>query len=240
MATPMKNRGFVQGLFAQSSTAKEMLGTIRVTADGRKFRYCKAGGALSVGKLNIAEALNSTWVTETCGTAAVGDKVLSLTITAAGADISENQFRGGYLQICDGTAEGSQYLIESNTSVAQSGTAITVTLAEPLREALTSASEFTLVSNPGWKVTQSQAYGAPVGVAPIDVTSGNYFWNQTGGVAAVLMDQTPAVGYKLMQSDIVAGACKQYATLGQVEIGYVLGIAGVDGEYYPAMLTLDK
>lgn len=240
MATPMKNRGFAQGLYAKSSTAKEMLGTVRTTADGRKFRYCLAGGTLSAGKLNVVQALDATWVTETCGTASVGDRTLSLTITAAGAEISENQFRGGYLQICDGTAEGPQYLIESNTAVAASGTAITIGLAEPLREALTSGSEFTLVSNPGWEVTQSTTKAAPCGVAPIDVTSGYYFWNQTGGVANVLMYGTPAVGAKVDQSCMVAGAVKAYGTLTQVDVGYIIGTAGVNGEYYPVMLTLDN
>jgi hypothetical protein len=240
MASPMKNRGYVQGLYAQSATAKEVLGTLRVTADGRKFRYSKAGAALAAGKLNVVEALDSTWVNEACGTASVGDKTLSLTITAAGAEISENQFRGGYLQICDGTAEGPQYLIESNTAVAASGTAITVGLAEPLREALTSASEFTLVSNPQWEVTQSTTYGVPAGVAPIDVTSAYFFWNQTGGVAPILCDASnPARGIKVMQSDITAGAVKTYATLSFLDVGYML-VTGVSGEYYPAMITIEK
>ena len=239
MASPQKNRGFVQGLYAQSSTAKEVVGTLRETQDGRKFRYSKAGGALAAGKLNIAEALDATWVTETRGTASVGDKSLTLTITAAGAAIAENQFAGGVMTIMDGTAEGPQYLIASNSAVAQSGTSITVTLAEALREALTSGSEFTLCSHPGWEVTQSATLGAPAGVAPIDVTTQYFFWNQTGGLATVLMHGTPGIGYKVDQSKEIAGAVKLYATLTLVDVGYVVGSAGVDGEYCNVMLTLD-
>lgn len=238
MATPMKNRGFVQGLYAQSSTAKEIVGTVRRTMDGRTFQYAKAGGALSAGKLNVCAALNATWVTETCGTASVGDKNLTLTITAAGAAIDENQFQGGFLQICDGTAEGPQYLISYSSAVASGGTSITISLAEGLREALTSDSEFTLLHAPGWEVTQSATLAAPAGVAPIDVTSGYFFWNQTGGPAAVLTHGTPAVGAKVDQSKEIAGAIKAYATPTLVDVGYVYGIAGADGEYYPVMLTL--
>ena len=57
MGFPMKRTGFQQGLLQESATAKEMVGTLRITRDGRKFRYAKAGGsALAAGKANIVAA----------------------------------------------------------------------------------------------------------------------------------------------------------------------------------------
>lgn len=243
MAAPEKKSGFAQGLFTQSSTAKEILGTVRRTQDGRTYRYCKAGAsALSAGKLNCLESLDATWVNEagvaTAGVA-IGSKSMTLTITAAGAAITENQFAGGYLQINDATGEGNQYLIQSNSAVALSGTSITITLAEPIRVALTSSSEFTLVSNPGWKVVETATLKPPVGVAPIPVTASYFFWNQTGGIAPVLTHGTPGAGYKVDQSKEIAGAIKAYATLTLIDVGYMIE-TGVDTEYKPVMLTLDR
>lgn len=242
MASPEKVRGFRQGLYQISSTAKERVGRIRRTDDGRTFMYCKAGAAaLAAGKLNVAEALDSTWVNEAIVTAqAAGDQVLSLTITAAGAAIDENQFQGGYFQINDAIAEGTSYLIESNSAVLISGTAITVTLAEPLRVALTTASEFTLVSSPGWKVTESAStsLGRPVGIAPVAVTATYYFWNQIGGICPVLIDASqPAVGTLAGVSDVTAGSVKVLATLSYQPVGQMI-VTGVSGEYQPIRLML--
>jgi len=242
MATPLKNTGFAQGIYQQSVTAKEVLGTIRITKDGRKFVYCKAGASnLAAGKLNIAEDLDATWVNEagvaTAGIA-VGEKSLSLTITAAGAAITENQFAGGYLQINDAAGEGHQYLIEYNSAVALSGTSINVTLAEPIRVALTSASEFTLVSPVGWKVTESAtATKLAVGVAPIAVTASYFFWNQVAGDAPVLIHGTPAIAAPVDRSLEIAGAVKAWGTLTKQLVGYMRE-TGVDTEYKPVRLML--
>lgn len=242
MATPQKNTGFSQTIHQQSATAKEVLGTVRFTKDGRKFVYCKAGAsALAAGKLNVAEDLDATWVNEagvaTAGVAA-GEKTMTLTITPAGAAISENQFAGGYLQINDATGEGNQYLIEYNSAVSASGTSINITLAEPIRVALTSSSEFTLVSPMGWKVTESAtASKLAVGVAPIAVTAAYYFWNQVAGIAPVLIHGTPAIAVAVDRSLEIAGAIKAMGTLTKQLVGFMRE-TGVDGEYKPVRLML--
>jgi hypothetical protein len=237
----LKNRGFSQGLYAQSSTPKEMIGTARFDQLGRKWVYCKAGEALSKGKVAVAKKLNATWVNEagipTAGLA-VGDQTFTLTITGAGAAIDENQFRGGAFQINDATGEGEQYVIESNTAVSAGGTSITITLTEPLRTALTTSSKFTLCHNPGYEVTHeaSTAY-LPVCIPPIDVTSGYYFWGQQSGLAPVLMKGTPAIGRQVGPSGAVEGAARALATVGLPAIGYVYE-TGVDTEYSPVYLGI--
>ena len=242
MATSEKARGFLQNIFATSATAKERLGRVRRTDDGRTFMYCKAGAsALAAGKITIAEALNATWVDEaiTTGTVqAIGAQTFTLTITTAGAAISENQFQGGYLQINDKTACGTQYLIDSNTAVAASGTSITLTLDEPIRVALDATSEFTLVSSLGWKVTHTAtALGRGAGVPPVAVPAGYFFWNQIGGVANVLVAGTIGVGILVCVSGGVAGAIHTLGTLTHSPVGQMIE-AGVNTEYQPIRLML--
>ena len=241
MASPLKKSGFNQGIYQQSATCLERVGRMRYLDDGRVFMYCKAGGsALAAGKVNYAENLDATWVNEagvaTAGVA-IGEKNFSLTITAAGAAIAENQFAGGFLHINDATGEGHQYLIAGNSAVAQSGTSISITLEEGIRVALTSSSEFTLVSSLGWEVVETTTQGVPVGVAPIAVTANYYFWNQRRGIANVLIHGTPAIGVLVDQSHEVAGSLKAYATLTNIPVGRMVE-TGVDTEYKPVELIL--
>ncbi len=240
MATPLKNRGFSQGIYQISATAKERLGRKRILDDGREFVYCKAGAsALAAGKVNFAENLDAYWVNE-AGVAsagiAIGEKTFTLTISA-GTAITENQFEGGFLHINDNTGEGHQYLIAGNSAVTSSGTTINITLEEAIRVALTSSSDFTLVSPLGWKVVETATLACPVGVAPCVVTAAYYFWNQTRGIAAVLTHGTPAIGVAVDQSLEIAGAVKAMGSATKVMIGRVVQ-TGVDTEYNPVQLML--
>lgn len=244
---PLKRTGFAQGLYQASSVAKEMLGTFRLTRDGRGFRYAHAGGtALAAGRCGIAPALAADVVNEACAYAhAIGDLQFTETITAAAAEYAENHFRGGYLQINDATGEGHQYLIDSSTYVALGGTSITLGLAEPIRVALVATtSEFTIAKSPWQGVAVSDVEeNLPVGVAPIVVTANYYYWAQTHGPAIVCVDGTPAVGTVMVLSGAVAGNLKAIATPLDVDMCYQCGImwgtAGADGEFKPVFLTID-
>jgi len=237
----MKIRGWAQTPKQISSTRKHEVGEVRYTADGRAFIYAKDGGSgLTAGKLAVAKAIDSTWMNETGSAVATGEKQLTLTITAANAAIDENEFANGWLQINNGVAAGDSYKIEANTAVASSGTSITLSLAEPIRgTALTTGSYFTLVHNPAYEVSHTTTQAStPVGVPLVDVTADYYAWLQTDGVAAVLIEGTPAVGAKLTISAGVSGAVKQFATAEDPVIGVVFGTAGVDTHYKPVRLSI--
>lgn len=243
MAKPQKRTGFAQGIFAQSSTRKEEVGTLRILRDGRKFRYCKNGaGALVAGHLNAAAAIAADVMDEACAFVhAIGDMIFSETITSA--TYEEDYFAGGYLQINDATGEGHQYKILSSTAVA-AGTSIILTLEDPIRVALAvTTSQFTISHSPYMAVIETTTEeNLPIGVAPIAVTIAYYFWNQTGGPALGLIAGTPAVG-TVLTLGAVAGAFAAIATALDVDVAYQAAIAwgtvGVDTEYKPVMLTLD-
>lgn len=246
MTSPIKKAGFAQGLYEVSSTKKEELGTLRITQDGRKFRYARAGAsALGASKCGIAAAIAADVTNEACAAAhAIGERVFQETITAAAAAYAADFFAGGFLQINDGTGEGHQYLIESSTAVDAGGTSISLALADPLRVALVAAdSEFTLVHSPWMGVTESDVEeNLPVGIAPVAVPANYYYWAQTGGCAGALVSGTPAVG-SVLTLGAVAGALAAIATPLDVdvcyEVGKLYGRAGVDGETASVFLTLD-
>lgn len=242
---PMKRTGFQQPLLAVSSTPKEMLGTLRITRDGRKFRYAMAStSALAAGKANIVAAAAAAVFDEACASAhAIGDQIIEETITA-GVVHAENKFRGGLFAITDGTGEGHQYLITSSSAVAVAGTAITLGLADPIRVALVATtSEFTIVVNPQSGVAESAVEeNLMAGIAPRVIPANNYFWNQTGGPALVLCSGTPAVG-EVATLGGTAGAMVGIATPLDVDIaqcyGVFFGQTGVSGEYTQVFLMID-
>ena len=236
----MKIRGWTQHPKQISATRKHEVGEVRKTADGREFVYAKNGaGALAAGKLAIAKTINSNWMDQTCSAVALKAKQMTLTITT-GAAVNENEFANGFLQINDGVAEGDSYKIESNTSMASGGTSITLTLAEAIRgTALTTGGDFSLIHNPAYEVTHTAGQAVlPVGYPLVDVTAAYYCWLQTNGIAACLIEGTPAVGAKLTPSADVAGAIGQFATPEDPVVGNVFGTAGASGEYKPVRLTI--
>lgn len=245
MGFPMKRTGFQQPLMAESATPKEMVGTLRITRDGRKFRYAKAGSsALAAGKANIVAAGDAEVYNEACANAhAIGDLIIEETITA-GVAHPENKFRGGYFAINDATGEGHQYLITSSSAVTAAGTSIFLGLADPIRVALVAAtSEFTIIPNPQYGVAESAVEeNLMAGVCPRVVTANYYFWNQTGGPALVLGAGTPAVG-EVATLGGTAGSMTGIATPLDVDIaqcyGVFFGQTVVAGEYVQVFLMID-
>jgi len=240
MTAPMKRSGFSQGIYQISSTRKERVGSIRMLADGRKFRYAKAGaGALSAGKMGVAAQIASTVMNKTCPATAVGTKVITLTIDSA--TYAEDYFTGGFFQINDAAGEGYSYPIVASSVVA-AGTSIDITIEEGIKVALTTSSEYTLVHSP-WMATVESATeeNIPVGVPVVAVTAAYYYWAQTHGVAACLGSGTEAVGTRMVLG-ATAGSLKAMSASVDVdipEVGWQYGTASVSGEYKPVFLTID-
>lgn len=234
---------FSQGLYESSSTQKEVLGTLRVEADGRKFRYVKAGGALAAGKMCICAAATANHVNLAAAAASsIGDTQLSITVGATA--VTANQYEGGFLQVNDATGEGHQYKILSNSACDASGSTV-VTLEDPIRVALVaSTSEVSLIPNPFNGVTQSATEESlPAGVAPCVIADTYYGWAQTGGMSCCLIAGTPAVG-SILTLGSTAGAVTVASTtiattVTQPVVGTMASTVGVATEYKPVFLTID-
>lgn len=238
MAQPMK-LSFTQDVMETSPRKLEILGARRILADGRGFRYAMAApGGLAAGKLAMT-ALAVPQHVDLDGTpAAVGERVLCLTLGAAPA--AENVYEDGYLQVSSQTGQGHQYRILSNTACVAGGRMV-LTLADPLRTALAAASKVALVASP-WRgvAVSDQEENLPAGVAPCDVPGGHSFWAQTSGPALCLSADTAAPGTMLVPAATPGALASAGSPAAQDKpvLAVAWAVAGAAGQYKPCFLTL--
>jgi len=237
----MKKTGFRQGIHVTSATQKEAIGTRRILRDGREFTYCKAGAsALLVGKLAMAAASASVVSNKACPAIAIGDT--QFVFTGDSMTYAADYFKGGFFIINDATGEGAQYEIDASTAVT-AGTTLTITLVESVRVALTTSSEGSLVHNPGMATVESATEeNLPVGVSPVAVPIGHWYWAQCKGLANVLISGTVAV-FDMIVPGATAGSVKTVpdwasATDPNMPIIGQCYRAGVDTEYSLVKLIL--
>jgi len=214
------------------------LGQLGVTKDGRAYRYAKAGEALSPGKLQVAAPIAANHENmAVAAAAAIGATKVTVTLGATAATL--NQYAGGFLTINDATGEGISYLVSGHPA-ADASASLVVTLAEPLKVALTTSSEASLQKNPwdGVVISVVDQLDMPVGVPNVSVASGSYCWLQTRGVCSALADETLAIGVALTIGTGVAGAVEALDAAGEPQVGVAIQ-AGVDTEYRAVYLQID-
>ena len=236
----MKVQGFAQGLYSTSASKKERLGTLRITSDGRKFRYAYNGAvALTTGVTTSMIGVEAQHINKPVAAAvAIGDTEVSVTVGSTA--VTADSYMDGYFQVNDGTGEGQSYPIVGNTYCAASGTTV-VTLAEPIRIALvaSSTSEVSLIPNP-WYGTVIQATEAtgPAGVTVCAVPINHYYWSQTGGLGCVLVKGSDAVG-SVQEHGSTDGSADISNGYDKNFIGFVIATANVANEYKPIWLIID-
>jgi len=200
------------GELTQSANKTFALGTMGITPDGRKFRYAKAGEALSVGiPCQGVAALgglefdtNAKLVTSitTYGTTANYLRFSTTWGSIGGSTgATKDLFKDGYLWI-SGSTGGQMLRVKGNTT-GSSGTASQFTdikfrEGERLSAAIDTSTLISITRNPYDGVTEFDGLatqtGLDVGVPPRDITSDYYFWLQTGGVCPLMTDGTVVLG----------------------------------------------
>lgn len=234
----------MQGIYQISSTKKERLGTIRITEDGRKYRYAKAGAsALAAGKAGQMVAATANHVNIAVATSAsIGDRKIAVTLGATAS--ADNLYQDGYLHINDATGEGHQLLITGSSAALASATCY-LDLDDPLPIALTAGtSEVSLIPSPWAGVTETTTEEAGfAGIAPVAVTAAYYYWAQTGGAAISLASGTGAVGSNLTfgatAGSLIVISTTIATTVTQPVVGFLTSTVQVDTEYKPVFLTAD-
>ena len=239
---PLKRSGFSQTLYTVSAKQREEVGTLRITQDGRKFRYAKAGEALGAGMMGIAATIHADFLeTVSPNTCAIGAKRIVITLDGANT-IAENFFQGGDLQVNKsgaGTGHGHTYPI-AGSSLETAGTELILTLEQGLKVAFTAATELSVIQSPWMAVTLTTTKeNVGVGVPLLAVPDTYYYWCQTGGPACVL---TTAVGTSVTVSDSVEGSVDDTTTALDIDVpecGVAWGTAGAAGEYKPIFLRIE-
>lgn len=244
MSKSLKMRGWSFGVLEQKSSipAGEAVGSLRITQDGKKWRLSKASEALAAGKATHATQSVAAHLNEDITAAvAIGETVLALTVTA-GTAIVANQLAGGALSVNSGTGAGHRYNIQSNTAISASGTTIYVVLEDPIRVALDTTSTFDLLHSLWYNTALSTTdENFCTGVTPIAVTSGNYYFSQTGGEATCLIAGSCAVGDNMILSategalTLIASSVDQDVPI----VGYMTHVATAAADYGPVFLTID-
>lgn len=162
-----------------ATTQRAPLGT-RLKVSDRVYFYAQASASVAGGAVLCAAAPTASHQSGifAVAVASAGVKVLSGTSSAA---VVANFYAEGYFGEALGAGAGELYRIAKN---AAGSTGFSITLYDNLNTTITSGTGFWLMPNSYKNVfVGSQALGVPIGVAPVAVTSGAYFWLQTWGPA---------------------------------------------------------
>lgn len=174
-----------QGIYEESATLKTKIGT-RLQVGDRVFYYARLSTSANVA---AGDVLCATQIVAShqsgivsVSSAATGAASLSITL---GTAMATNQYAEGYISIADSAKAGAGWMfrIKSHLAIATAATGV-INLYDSVPGSIASG-PVNFVPNLFSRVkVGSSALDVPVGVAPIAVTTSNYFWLQTWGVAA--------------------------------------------------------
>jgi hypothetical protein len=242
MATTLNVNPSISGqeLFTDSATQSMSLGGYVETEDGRGFRYVKVGAVSTVpGKVYQSPAEDTTNLNPSGGLAVAAAALGATQVTLTGSlTIAANLLSRGLMTVNITPGLGQVYKITGNTAVAGAANCV-VTLEDPIRVALTTASKVNLKANPynGIVVAPATMTGEIVGVAPSIISAGNFGWIQTRGLCSCLFTGTGTAGTAagVLQAGTIGSLAPAIA--GTPIIGHCAGTV-ITGEYGAIILTL--
>ena len=222
-----------------------LIGQKAWTSDGRAFCYAVSAGAISAGQITEPLASTANYTNRAITTsAAIGATQISVVL---GTTAAANLFNGYYLNVNDNTGQGQGvYYITGNTAATAGNSNTTVlNIQDGLRVAISAtatATDVSIAPNVQSSVIQHTAVVAiPTAGAPVmPITSGYFFWNQTGGVASLLSDGAITKNVEAIPSDATAGAVEIRVDATVVKaVGYAPELT-VTTDYYPIFMTLSQ
>lgn len=240
MGLSQRQHVFEQDIHQISSTQQGALGLIGETKDGRQFRYGLAGAAdLAIGKLAQQSAVVTTHQNVVVAGSA-GDSQVTVTLGATN-NATADQYKDGYLSGLSGTGAGQTVRIRTHGAITLS-TSGTLYLAEPLTTTFAATPKASMTKNPYASAiisstadTTQQVVGAPI----ITITTLFYGWFQVKGIAAVLVNGTPAVGSGVIKSATTAGAMDVEGTSAVTQrIGQIYDTTAVSTSYVTVDLNI--
>ena len=191
------------------------LGTKGLMPDGRVFRYSLAGEAITAGLMCQTPLAIANHDMDLV-TAAAAAGATSIVSTLGGTAVTKDQYKGGTLYVNDGDGEGQTFRIATHAAVSSSG-AFTVPFEgkQTVKTALTASYNGTLLYN-------TTADGIPTGFSPTDVANGAYFWQQTYGDAAVLVNGTVVLGQCVVPGTTTSGSVDAHVATGDDNMNVAL------------------
>ena len=240
----------------QTSTVKHPdynVGDFLDTGDGRRFRLCKSGAAITV---NHRGAINGYIIPGDSGAgyegslvtaAAVGDTVLTITDTESAANRPADYYVGGTLVAFVGTNFFTCVMVKSSVG---DGTSIDVTIDASVPADISASVGITaypsIYGNVKAGLAQKSGFEAFVVVPMRAVSAANtYFWGQTKGPTWITPNGGTWPGsavdlrdvYFHVNGTIDPATIKDVGSLAPQRAGYLL-YAGSSGSYGDALIML--
>jgi hypothetical protein len=230
------------------------LGTRGVTPDGRVFYYAKNSSAAitTAGMIVDGKALEGAHDMNVPLIVAhvVGDRTISIEVPTT--DLSEDEYKDGYLVFNSNPGEGQVYRIASHPAHdASDDNTVIITIVDPggIRTALTTATEAQLVYNPYTDVKVIDGDGTqttgPLGVTTIPVTASYYCWIHTYGLGSVAVSGTTVMtlgdAIELSQVSGQDGTATLHDSSGATDlmpIGTAIGVQSIAGDKGLVMLSI--
>ena len=236
----------------ETAAAEHALGTKMVLPDGRTFYYAKnSSAAITTGGMIVdgiaAVAAHDMDVPPTAAQS-VGDNTISLEVPTT--DLTENQYKDGYLIFNDADGEGEVYRIVSHPAhdASDDNTVIITIEDEGIQTAITTSTEAQLIYNPYTDVKITDGDGTmstgPLGVTTIPVTASYYCWIQTSGIASVAIGAQVGVlgdGLSVSQESGESGMAERadYSDESDLRIiGTAMSVASVNTDKQVCMLDI--
>ena len=226
-----------QGILEVSTTQRTKLGT-RLQVGERVFYYAQASA--SVGGGNVLSTIPSVASHQSglfaIASASAGSRTISGT---SSANVAANLYAEGYFSVSTGANQGHLYKIQGHNS---GSAGMTFTLYDPIIASYGTGVGYALTPCPFKVNIGSSALSTPIGVAPVDVTSGGYFWLQTWGICNVLHTAASAAAVALkLGTGGTALAMYPAATDGPGVVGWAIAkninLAATAAECDPVWLT---
>lgn len=188
-----------QSIVTENVDQQYAFGTKLSYNDGRIFRYSQNGAvALAKARMTASAVQEAKIIAETQSTSGtsveIGDVEITIDITT-GITLAENALKDGTLVVESGTAIGDIYTILANKVDGSDDTLMKVLLRNPIRTAWSASTVISILKN-RWKdvvVAPTSAAAPSTGVPLIAVTIAYFFWAQTGGPCAIIVDDSDTI-----------------------------------------------
>jgi len=186
--------GTIQGLYGQSATPNYVIGTRRISPDGRVYRYVKATNIIAQTHFGlkfysrIADGIGNTPPLQI---QSIGDSTIKIDSGKGAAGVALDELVGGYVLIHTGSDNYQQFRGIVGNTVADGSGYVTITLDAPLTAAIKVTHGVEVLQNPYGNVRLTA--GPSGGMAGNDFSSvagmpnivtavaNRYIWIQTWG-----------------------------------------------------------
>jgi len=170
-----------QGLYAVSTIKNYILGTRRITPDGRVYKYSRAGAIVYSG--NGAQNIQGPFIADDGATSLAAKALLgATTITIATQTVAANALVGGYVIIYPNGETGKDQFRKITANTLGEGTTITVTLDGPLSVECAANSTLCAYYSPYYSLSQTNdPYASTLCVPAAYCAGSSFFWGQTWG-----------------------------------------------------------